>query len=229
MKININTAQNPSLGKIAYLLVPVIWLVVLVTVSYFVGNTGYAKIKSQRQAVVSAKKTENIMVEKEAEIKNSKQYSLYVQPVSLALPDKNPTLILISVLRNMATSATIAMNNLRLSAGAEVSGAKQVNITFSAAGSYTNIMSLLKSSKTAAPLLTLQKVEFSILGDSMTGDFTFSSFYSAYPEKLPSVTEPISKLSAQNIETLKAVSNFTPPVFTKIPPAGPYERANPFL
>ena len=229
IKLNITTKQNASLDKMSYLLVPFLWFAILIVVSYFVAKTGISKIQSQRQQVVSAKRTETILADKEKEIKGVRNYEMYVQPVSVALPNKNPALILISVMRDMSTLYNVTVTDLRFGSGGGRSGFPQVSIGFGMVGTYNDFISFLDATKTTSPLLTLESVEFSILEDNTSGEVNLNSYYSDYPDKLPAITEPIKKLTPENINTLKSVYSFKPPVFNEIPPSGPYGRTNPFL
>ena len=229
MKVNIGLNKNKSMGKITLLVVPFLYFFILLLISYFVGKTGYAKIKSQRKDVISAKKTENILVEKEAELKTIKEISNYIKPVSIALPDKNPALILISQIKYLSNLNDLNLGDFKIGSMAGDEANSKLNLSFSLSGSYLNVFSFLTGTKTLLPILTLQKAEFGFQEDMASAEIILNSFWAPYPEKLPPVTEPILKLTDDNINTLGRVSVFTPPVFSTLNPSGPIQRANPFF
>ncbi|OGM09016.1 hypothetical protein A2W13_00560 [Candidatus Woesebacteria bacterium RBG_16_36_11] len=229
MPINIGIEKNQSLGKISGLIVPFIWFFVLIIISYFVAKAGYAKIQSQRAAVVSARKTENVLVEKESELNRNRQVYSYVKPVSIALPDRNPALVLISQIRNLSALNVSTLTDLRIGGMAGADTISKVSISFSLNGSYADLMSFLKDTKSVSPLLTIQKVDFSSLDAMALVDVILSSYWSPYPEKLPPITEPIQKFTNEDLNILGQVSGNTLPVFSTLTPLAPFPRENPFF
>jgi len=229
MPINIGIEKNQSLGKISVLVIYFFWFFLLVLISYFVGKAGYSKIQSQRSAVVSARKTENVLVEKESELKSSTKIYTYVKQVSIALPDKNPALVLISQIRNLSSLNVSTLEDLRIGGMAGTEVVSKVNISFSLNGRYPDLMSFLKDTKTLSPLLTIQKVDFSNLEDVALVDVILNSYWSPYPEKLPPITEPILKFTTEDLNILGQVSGNTTPVFSTLTPLAPFPRENPFF
>jgi hypothetical protein len=228
MALNLAVKPQKSVSTIM-LLMPVAYFVVLLVVSYFVVKAGYAKIKSLRASIASAKKVESVLAEKESILKTvSANISYYVLPVSIALPEKNPALYLISQIRSLSEQNATDLQEFKLGSAGQGQDS-QLNLSLSLRGDYPNVISLLNGLETLAPILSLNKVEMSLSGSVVNADMVVGSYWSAYPDKLPSVTDPIQELTKTNNETLKKVVQLTPPFFTTLTPTEPYGRQNPFF
>ena len=228
MAINLAVKTQKPTSSIV-LLIPIAYLIILFTISYFVIKTGYSKIKSQRALIANAKKMEAVLLEKESSLKAiSSEISQYVSPVSIALPDKNPALFLISQIKGLSDQSSTSMTDFKIGGGSAGTEPK-IRLSYKLTGPYSNIISFFKASETIAPIVSLQKLEMSILNDIANVDVSMDSYWSEYPEKIPSLTDPISKLSSSNYEALDKVIGLTPPFFTSLSPTGPTLRQNPFF
>ena len=72
------------------------------------------------------------------------------------------------------------------------------------------------------------RIEVRITDESAEIDTNARSYFSAYPEKLPSITEPIDKITSEEYEILNELLLKQTPAFFELTPSGPVSRPNPF-
>ena len=207
------------------LLLPVLYLVILIIVLIISLRIGYTKIKSQKVSLASLKKMENVLKEKEATLREFQDMaSKYVTDANVALPQKNPILFVISQMKNLSNEKLLVLENFSLGKGTSES----IKVSFSIYGDLEQLVSFTRDTQNLSPVTTLNQVKIAFADEMATFDTSLNTFWAPYPEKIPSVSEPIVKLTSEENETLKSLSSLIPPAFSVTSPTGPYPRVSPF-
>ncbi|OGM86730.1 hypothetical protein A2614_00170 [Candidatus Woesebacteria bacterium RIFOXYD1_FULL_40_21] len=215
--------------NIQILIYPSIILTALAILSFVVINFGLAQISKQSQAVSEAKVNEKILAEKEATLTEiSATVAKEAASVSLALPEENPALAILSQLKLLALSKTIVLSNIKVGVGSQEENLLRVNISFNANGQDINVLDFLSSIKNISPITTIEKIKMSQVSGVLSADTNVRGYWSLLPKTLPKVTEPVTNLSEPERNLLEKVMALTPPSFTQVTPSAPSIRDNPF-
>lgn len=215
--------------NIQILIYPSIILTALAILSFVVINFGLAQISKQSQAVSEAKINEKILAEKEATLTEvSATVAKEAASVSLALPEENPALAILSQLKLLALSKTIVLSNIKVGVGSQEENLLRVNISFNANGQDINVLDFLSSIKNISPITTIEKIKMSQVSGVLSADTNVRGYWSLLPKTLPKVTEPVTNLSEPERNLLEKVMALTPPSFTQVTPSAPSIRDNPF-
>lgn len=195
-----------------------------------VGKIGLTKIASLRDEIAVASKDQatlsqklDILTSLSDGLQSNSQVSTY------ALPEKNPALSVISQLRKLSSQSLVGLNNLKTSPGLkQSSGLSTVDVTFDLFGPKEGIFTFLNGLGNVAPLMVVDRVVINEYAGQATATVTIKSFWAEYPTKLPSLTQPINSLSADEVKTLTFVSALLRPQFTQLPAAASGGRGDPF-
>ena len=210
---------------------PFIYTIILLFLYFILVRAGFDKLSEQRNVIRAAEKTENILKEKEALLKNLQPtLPSYVTTTTLAFPEKNPALIVISQLKRFAGENAIFLEDLRIGGERPSAGKSILSVSFTLTGTFEQVLSFLKQVKTSAPLVYLNGLELSKLGDEgVSMDVKASFSWAAYPEKISSLEEPLVKLSQEELDTLSLLAKLEKSVFGSLSPQSPSGRINPFV
>lgn len=215
--------------SIQILIYPTLVLMVLVVLILIVINFGFSQISKQRQAMAETAQNEKILAEKEAILSEvSGTVVANANSVSLALPEDNPALFIISQLKLLALSKSVVLKNIKVGAGTEETSLLRVSLSFNADGQTVNVLDFLNSIENVSPIITIEKVKMSQIGGILSADTTIRGYWSALPKTLPKITEPLKNLSDAEKDVLDKILALTPPSFAEIIPAQASARDNPF-
>lgn len=218
--------------NIRVMILPVFYITILVVVFMVSFRTGYDQITKQRRDIKAAQILEKTLQEKESELK---QYvgklDKYIMPISIALPDYNPALLVINNFKNITEGKPIAFENLQISGGASVTSQTTqaiLGVNYEIVGLFDDTLSFLNDVKRMSPIINFSTIELKMSNDISTIEITSSAYYSPYPEKLPPVSEPIEKISDKDIEKLDEILTFRTPNFFEMKVQSPGDRIDPF-
>lgn len=228
LKLTKKSSVSPNITTLA---LPIIYLVVLVIVAFISIKAGYQQIDKQRKDVNAAKKTESILNEKYNTLQDAQSFiSKYVDPASFALPDKNPSLYILSQMKQLTSLRPVVVADFNFGRGSTLTSEDigSVSMSFNISGSVNDVISYYQDMIKLAPIITFATFDITTDSQALQVDTRADSFYAEYPDKLPSITQPISKLTSSEMQTLEEISTLTPPSFTTLDPNGPFTRENPF-
>lgn len=194
------------------------------------GNIGFSQISNIRDQIDQATKDQNVLQQK-VTLLNSVAANAGTQSnaASLALPDSNTTLAALSQLKNLATSNTTVISNIRASGEAkDSSGLSRVDISFDLEGTLDQVTNFMKSVKTVAPVMNVGSVKISGSGDTTKASLLTSTYWSALPTTLPSTNQVEQSLTPDEENTLATLQSLTPPTIIGITPQATGGRPNPF-
>jgi len=210
---------------------PFILLAILLFLFIFVLKIGIGQIISLREELVTSKAEEVILSQKLNVLNTSQESALPLADLSLiALPSENPALTIISQLKTLSAERGITISNIEASGGAQqettIINTIEVNLTLN--GEIAPTLDFLKTLKTTSPLVTLDEVKVnSEVGLARVEVKIFGQF-APLPTTLPAIASPLNELSAEDKDILAKISTYNLPVFTEVPPSGPYERPDLF-
>ncbi len=218
-------------ANIRIFVMPTLFLIILVVLFTFSIRLGFKELSSQRQEIEKLQKDENILREKESLLRNLESSILpQADSALIALPEKNPALTVISQLKNLALQKGTIIDNLKAgSPQEEEGGLSKIDITFDIDGTFFSIFDFATSVKNIAPIAGLQRLELSDAGaGGSRATISVRSYWASFPEKIPTVSEPVKGLVEKDQEILSLFATLTPPSFIEISPIAPGFRADPF-
>lgn len=218
-------------ANIRIFVMPTLFLIILVVLFSFSIRLGLTEISSQRQEIEKLQKDENILREKESLLRNLESSILsQADSALIALPDKNPALSAVSQLKNLSLQKATIIDNLKAGSPQEGEGGiSKIDITFDIDGTFFSIFDFATSVKNIAPITALQKLELSDAGAGASrATISVRSYWASFPEKIPTVSEPVKGLDEKDQETLSLFASLSPPSFVEISPTSPGVRADPF-
>jgi len=217
-------------GNLQIIYFPALLLIVLLFLSVFSLRIGISKIVKLQDLVNSQKSTELVLEQKE-ELLRSADGGLFDQAnvANIALPEKNPVLFSLYNIKNSGMNGLVELANIKIgSAGMGDSGINKISISFDINGQIMDVLNGINQLKNVAPLIILDKVDFQIEGPLASASVGVSSFWSPFPGKIPSLTQPLSEMTAGEKEILVSLLSLTRPSFVQLIPQEATERENPF-
>ena len=210
---------------------PIIYIFILSVLLYISLTTGVKKITKQRREIKSLEKTVNVLTEKVKDLKGfSLKYGSLYQGALVALPTQPSVLIAYSQLKRAASDNNIILDDVRLGSrgGKTLKGLVQDGISFSAVGSFDDVISFFRAMNNLAPVILIDSIDVNASGGELAVDVKISSFWALPSEKIPSITSPISSITKEESLLLDDASSLKPPSMNNITPQNASGRTNPF-
>ncbi len=181
---------------------------------------------------ISVMRVENEALEKRVSVLRALGGDDFIRDVSAVtsvLPPHDPTLQLTSQLRIKAAEKELVFERLSLGGRGDyesVDGVSMIGMSFSLRGDYKGIISYLSELSRVSPMVKI--VDARLKGG--LANVTIESYWSDFPETLPSLSGPVVLLSSEDREILAKLSEFSVPDFQEPEDAeyGSSGRTNPF-
>lgn len=205
-------------------------LVVIIILFVTIGQFGFGKISDIRSQIETAKSDQKILTQKLdilRKIESTGEQSSNL--VVAALPESNPSLLVVSQIKLLAGKNGLTVGSLKASSPAVgATGLSSVNISFNIAGSRPQIESFIKGVSTFAPITVVDRIKIneSAPGSSLAA-ITLKSFWAPFPTKVPAVSQAISDFTPAEQQTLQDLRSLTQPMFSQVP-AGQGGKSDPF-
>lgn len=208
-----------------------IWpLVVVVILFLIVGNFGINKILDLRSQISKSQSDQNILKGKLSLLQRvSIDVSTNTNIAVAALPENNPSLVVVSQLRTIALQNGISISGIKT--GNEIkddSGLSRVDISFEVDGPRPVVFSFLDAIGKIAPITLINKIKVSENSGSTRVEMAVKSYWSALPKTLPALTESISDLTSSEKAILTNISGLVQPVFVEVPASEGTGKTEPF-
>jgi hypothetical protein len=216
--------------KMRVMLLPLALLLAMITLSIIVFKVGVAKISTQRAEFQKATKNETILTQKQQVLQTLEDNILsYTDTVIIAMPDKNSSLMALSQLKTLAERNAISLSEIKIgSKTSDKSGTFKTTILFEIEGALFRVLDYLIATKSFAPLSVVDRVDITQAGGVIRASVSLTVFWVPLPTKLPAISEPVTELSANEINLITELSSLEQPLFTQISPAAPSARIDPF-
>lgn len=205
-------------------------LVVVIILFTIVGQFGFGKIRDIRNQIETAKSDQKILTQKLdilRKIEDTGEQSSNL--VVVALPDSNPSLLVVSQIKLLAGKNGLTIGGLKASSpAAGTTGLSSVNISFTLTGSRPQIESFIKGVSSFAPITIVDRIKINESGPGISmGGITLKSFWAAFPTKVPAVSQALADFTPAEQQTLQDLRSLTLPIFSQVP-AGQGGKSDPF-
>lgn len=222
---------NPNFKAI---LIPILTSLVIVMLFLFVVKNLINQVITQNNRLKEAKKLENILIEKEQTLNDSKTQLSQLLPLSIQyLPEENSALVVFPQLREKSLEeevliADFAMGAKKKDPKAQVEEVSKdtASLSFTGTGKMENLLRFISRIGEISPLVTVNSVDFVSGDENFLASFSLKAHWASYPKTIPAINDPIVKLTSEEISLLSSIK----PVSTSsgLFPSGPYERTTPF-
>jgi len=196
----------------------------------FVGKYGIAKVTDLRSQIKTAQNSETVLTQKLNILQTiSSTAESGVRAASLAVPEANPSLIVVSQLRNLALGNGVIISAIKSTMGtADLTGLNQAIISFTVNGTREQAFKFLVSIDKIAPISLVDKIRLTEVGGALQADIGIKAFWADFPKTIPSVTTPISDLTPAEKETLTKILGLIQPNFKEVTAVQGEVNPNPF-
>lgn len=205
-------------------------LLIVIILFVIVGKFGISKVLGVRTEIASAQKVEKTLTQKLNLLQVlSPDIASKANMVASAVPDSNPSLAVISQLKILALNMGVILSAIKSGSGAiNTSGLNEANISFALDGVKPQIFAFLNETVKIAPITIIDKIKMTETNESVKADVSIKSFWVEFPKTIPSVSSPITDLTAAEKEILTNLSGLIQPTFTEVAPSQGDINTNPF-
>lgn len=190
----------------------------------------YKEINDLRSKISQAKKDVTVLQQKIDILGEIESDSLFSSDLSLnALPETNPSLVVISQLKKLASDNGVIFSNIKT--GIEMPDkleTKKVSVDFEVGGPRELVTQFLRSIKNISPLALIEKIKISESSGLTQAQVSVEVFWASLPKNLPTLSEAIEGLTVEEKETLGSLSSLIQPVLFELPVAEDGSRIDPF-
>jgi Tfp pilus assembly protein PilO len=207
-----------------------LYFLVLILLATFVFKTALSRIGWQREELKADKAKELVLRQKENVLRDFQpEVMSWADLSSLALPEKDATLVVISQIKRLALEKGVLIKNVKIEG---VLGSKKdlfrAKLKIEASGLFSQLTDFSASLKNLLPLTAVDKVRIVQEPEMAKAEIVLAVFWAPFPTKLPSIVDPVVELSAEEIDLLSDLNTFNPPLFIELSPSSPSLRINPF-
>jgi hypothetical protein len=211
---------------------PIVFLLALVLLTVFVIKTGFTQVTRVREKLVESKRQQVVLTTKLETLQNGQEAFEQFSDLSVVVtPEKSPAAIVSSSLKSLAAELGVTITGMNLKTQ-EIPDSKLLRLAseISVKGELKQLLIFLIGLHYSLPISRIVEVTVNEEGDLATADLIRSSFYSPFPETLPTLTSPISDLSDEEKEQLNFFAKYRQPDFSQVEVGlgGPYDRADLF-
>ena len=187
-----------------FILIPLIGLAMIVVLSVVVFNVGKKQMTKQFDSIKILESDVNVLSTKVSILQEEKEIlKLYGRPATSVLPNSAPTLLSIYKIKKLAFDSTVTLSDLIVgTALAADEDYSSITIAFKLSGTTDAVISFIDKLQLQSPLTLINKVEIKTSGDISDAEVAALSYFSVLPETLPPITNPITNLTRDEIDTL---------------------------
>jgi len=204
-------------------------LFIIIVLFFILTNVGFSKISQVQDEISQIKKDQSVLIDKLSLLRTVSATGAEDSDTTLnSLPDNNPSLLVVSQLRNLAAKSGLIVSSVKASADQGGGDLKAVAVNFKIAGEKSVVNSFLLNIKTIAPITVLNKLKISEIDGIYSGEIMVNSFWSPLPTERPTTIEGFQDLTPEDNQMLTLVNSLVQPTFLNLPPADAGGRPNPF-
>lgn len=220
---------NPN---IKIILGPLIVLMIIAFLTFFVGTNGYSRVKTKLDEYNSAKEKETALNKKLDSIRTiGKQVLESSDIVIVTLPQKNPASLILSRLKANLTDTQSTMLKISSTLHKDENSIGEMSFNLEVENADLNsVVTLLEKELASLPLVVVKGVRSSANEQELTyaSELDLSFYWSELPTSLPPLIQPVVELTDSQLELLGKISALEQPSFTALFPSEPSDRASPF-
>lgn len=230
-KISFTQAETSATKRYGSLILPVIFLSVLILLSFVIFKFGIAGAISLNDELKEAKKKEAMLSEKQVLLSTFSADNLrVVQKAQLAVPSDNPATSVLRLIRIVANQSAVNIKVVNIGkATTDDSGLSKVGVTIDVSGTHQSVVSFVRTLLGETPIVTLNSINFGQNPDKTFGaNLVLSAFSAKMPTQLSKVDEPIKDLTSEEKTVLSKINALTAEVTQGLSPQAPGGRTSPF-
>lgn len=149
--------------------------------------------------------------------------------LDVALPHKTAVLYGTSQIKLQSTKNNLVVSNIKTGAATEESGTiLKTPISFDVEGDESSIYDFFQSFKKVLPLMNISRVKVSKSGSATRASALLNVYSADLPKTIPSISSSVNELTAEEIKTLKDISQYTLPTFIEPEVQTITPKADPF-
>jgi hypothetical protein len=216
--------------NVVIILKAVLPFIAIVVLFVILGRIGVDKISETRQKITDVQSEQLALIQKLEMLRTVTAGGMAdANFVISALPDSNPSLLVISQLRSLADKDGVSLKSIKsINTGGEGTEYNSVQINFLVLGNKESISLFLNDIKSIAPICTLASARMTELDSNFVSNVTVKTFWAPLPTRLPASIFEYEDLSADEKQILSNISALSQPKFVSLPPASAGGRNNPF-
>jgi hypothetical protein len=189
-------------------------LAIVIILFILVINFGVPKVIDIRSQISSAQTLNATLTQKLSILQSFAQNPAInnVNAAVAALPTTNPSVVVISQLKNTTACCGVILSNIKSGASSTASTTLQVtNTSFQVVGPRDSVISYLKNVELIAPISVISTVRINENGGITTAGISLLSYWAPYPTTIPSVTQPITDLTSSEKLILSQIGSLAQP------------------
>jgi hypothetical protein len=196
-------------------------LAVVIILFILVANFGIPRVAGLRDQVTTAQSLKATLSQKLSVLQSFSQSSASgsVTAAVTALPDANPSAIVVSQLKNLASGGGVNISGIKSGSGSTTSSLSGINTSFQATGPRDAVINYLKNIETIAPITVVSSIRLIENAGVATADISIVTYWAPNPTVIPSVTQPITDLSASEKQELTQIAGLIQPTVVQSLPS----------
>jgi hypothetical protein len=196
-------------------------LAVVIILFILVANFGIPRVAGLRDQVTTAQSLKATLSQKLSVLQSFSQSSASgsVTAAVTALPDANPSAIVVSQLKNLASEGGVNISGIKSGSGSTTSSLSGINTSFQATGPRDAVINYLKNIETIAPITVVSSIRLIENAGVATADVSVVTYWAPNPTVIPSVTQPITDLSASEKQELTQIAGLIQPTVVQSLPS----------
>jgi hypothetical protein len=196
-------------------------LTVVIILFILVINFGVPKVVGLRSQISSTQTLDATLTQKLSILQSFAQNPAInnVNAAVTALPKTNPSVVVISQLKNATSCCGVILSNIKSGASTGSTELQITNTNFQVVGPRDSIINYLKSVELIAPISVINSVRINENGGLTSANVSLLSYWAPYPTTIPSVTQPITDLTSSEKLILSQISSLTQPTIVQGLPA----------
>lgn len=223
-------------GNLQAIYLPALLLIALLFLFVFSLKIGISKIFVLQESVNSQKNIELVLRQKEELLTSvNENISDQTNIAGIALPERNPVLLSMYWIKYLGMDGLVKLSNIKVGSGnTDQAGLNKISISFNIEGQIADVLNGISQLKNVAPLIVVDKVDLQIVsvapieGSSANASVGVSSFWSPFPDKIPSLTQPLRDITSEEKDILASLLSLARPPFAQLLPQEPTETEDPF-
>lgn len=224
--LSIEGSLKPNIRILAF---PVILVIIVVVLAFIIGQRGITQITTSLKDLRDIEATSNAY---EARVNSLEKIGEVVidqtDTTLVALPEKNPSLIMIYQLNRLADNYSLDLSSIGTNSGSPIGQIQKGQITFVVGGGSRDVIDFMKEIKRITPLSTVDLVDMKTEGETTQASMQITIYWSGFPTELPPISQPIVELSRGEQKLVELLSQLTKPEFITLSPSEPSTREDPF-
>jgi hypothetical protein len=214
--------------NLKYVIVPVAVVLIASIFIIFAIKTGFTRVPLMFDQLRTEQQNNDLLAEKLNILEKLRNDVISRSDSSVvAFPISDSVLWFMNVLKSSAETNQIELVSLdfKRSLGELNTSTFELQI---AAGNRKDLLTFMTDLKNRAPISSIEEISFETNGEEVISNVKIVTYWKPLPEKIPSVSQPITDLTQNEEEILRSVINLRGPEFTTLDPDQHSDRTNPF-